>query len=101
MKNRYIYSKPIFSIFIFIAITVICIFIIRDIQFGESYDNRYTIFSIRFEYFGMDAKEIENLITIPLEEKLRILNDLYEIRSTVEYGKSVTTGLPPILQTVN
>ena len=91
MENKSIYSKPVFCFFIFTAITVISLFIIRNIQFGESHDNRYTIFSIRFEYFGMDAKEIENLITIPLEEKLRVLNDLYEIRSTAEYGRTTTT----------
>jgi len=91
MKNISIYSKPVFSFFIFAAITVISLFIVRSIQFGESRDNRYTVFSIRFEYFGMDAKEIENIITIPLEEKLGVLNDLLEIRSSAEYGRSVTT----------
>jgi HAE1 family hydrophobic/amphiphilic exporter-1 len=39
----------------------------------------------------MDAAEIERVITIPLEEKLVSLGDLYEIRSTVEYGKTITT----------
>jgi len=91
MNNTSIYSRPVLSFFIFAAITVISLFIIRNIQFGESHDNRYTIFSIRFEYFGMDAKEIENIITIPLEEKLGELNDLLEIRSTAEYGKTITT----------
>jgi len=91
MKEMSFYSKPILSFFIFVTITVISLFIIRNIQFGETQDNRYTIFSIRFEYFGMDAKEMENIITIPLEEKLRALNDLFEIRSTAEYGKSITT----------
>ena len=91
MKKISVYSRPVLCFFIFTAITVISLFIIRNIQFGESLDNRYTIFSIRFEYFGMDAKEIENIITIPLEEKLGALNDLFEIRSTAEYGKSITT----------
>jgi HAE1 family hydrophobic/amphiphilic exporter-1 len=91
MRKISIYSRPVLSFFIFTAITVISLFIIRDIQFGESYDSRYTIFSVRFEYFGMDAKEIEGIITIPLEEELRTLNDLFEIRSTAEYGKSTTT----------
>ena len=91
MKKTSIYSRPVLAFFIFAAITIICIFIIRNIQFGQSYDNRYVIYSIRFEYFGMDAKEIENIITIPLEEKLGAMNDLYEIRSTAEYGKSITT----------
>ncbi|GHV96192.1 putative transporter [Spirochaetia bacterium] len=83
--------RPVLSFFVVSAITVISLFIIRDIQFGESQDNRYMIYSIRFEYYGMDASEIENLITIPLEEKLGRLNDLHEMRSTVEYGKSITT----------
>jgi HAE1 family hydrophobic/amphiphilic exporter-1 len=39
----------------------------------------------------MDETEIERLITIPLEEKISGLGDIYEIRSVSEYGKSVSS----------
>lgn len=91
MKKLSIYSRTVLSFFIFSVITVTSLFIIRNMNFGESRDSRYTVFSVRFEYYGMDAKEIENIITIPLEENIRTLNNLFEIRSTVEYGKSTTT----------
>jgi multidrug efflux pump subunit AcrB len=88
-KNFTISSKTYF--FVFLIITIMALFICRNIEFGESRDNRYTVFSIRFEYFGMDASEIERIITIPLEEKLAASNDLYEIRSVAEYGKTTTS----------
>jgi HAE1 family hydrophobic/amphiphilic exporter-1 len=84
-------SKPLAACFIFTAITLISLFISRNIQLGESKDNRYAVFSIRFEYFGMDAAEMERVVTIPLEEKIAALSDLYEIQSSSEYGKSITT----------
>ncbi|GHV62277.1 multidrug RND transporter [Spirochaetia bacterium] len=79
------------AVFIFIIITVIAAFIARSQKPGESADSRYRVFSIRFEYFGMDSAEMERLITIPLEEKISGLGEFREIRSVSEYGKSVTT----------
>jgi multidrug efflux pump subunit AcrB len=90
MRKDFIVS-PKTSFFVFLIITIMALFICRNMEFGESRDNRYTVFSIRFEYFGMDASQIERVITIPLEEKLTTSNDLYEIRSIVEYGKTTTS----------
>jgi HAE1 family hydrophobic/amphiphilic exporter-1 len=84
--------RPLPLLFVFIIITVIGLFIVRSLQLGESSDSRYTVFSIRFEYFGMDAPGMERLITIPLEEKISGMGDLREIRSASEYGKSMTTA---------
>jgi HAE1 family hydrophobic/amphiphilic exporter-1 len=81
----------VFLFFFGAAITVIALFIARNLQFGEYREGRYAAFSVRFEYYGMDAGELERLITIPLEEGCGILAGLREIRSTAEYGKSTTT----------
>ncbi|GHV39359.1 multidrug transporter AcrB [Spirochaetia bacterium] len=79
------------AVFIFIIITVIAAFIARNQKAGESADSRYRVFSIRFEYYGMESVEMERVITIPLEEKISGLAELREIRSVSEYGKSLTT----------
>jgi len=89
--NNHWYGKPILAFFIFAAVAVLCLFISSGIYFGESTNSRYTIYSIRFQYYGMDAVEMERLITIPLEEKIAILPQIHEIRSVCEYGKSITT----------
>ncbi|MDR0443087.1 MAG: efflux RND transporter permease subunit [Treponema sp.] len=91
MNKLFIFRQKL-MLFIFLAVSILCLSVIRNISLGESRDNRYSIYSVRFEYFGMDAAEIEKTITIPLEEKIGSLSDLYEIRSYVEYGKSTTTA---------
>jgi HAE1 family hydrophobic/amphiphilic exporter-1 len=83
--------KPVVLFFCCACLTVIALFVARNLKFGEYREGRYTAFSVRFEYYGMDAREMERLITIPLEEKTGLLKDLREIRSTAEYGKSTTT----------
>lgn len=85
------FSRKKLVFFIFATITLISLVISKELKIGQSEDNRYTIYSIRFEYYGMDATEMERIITIPLEEKITSLNDLLEIRSVAEYGKSITT----------
>lgn len=84
--------NSIFYTFIFLLISLFFLFAIRNLQLGNSNDSRYATYTIRFEYFGMDANSIEREITIPLEEKLSCMSSLIELRSMVEYGKSVTTA---------
>lgn len=91
MKKSW-YSRPTLSFFILAAISVILLFSASKIELGETNDSRYTIYSVIFEYYGMDSRQIENFITIPLEEKLMSLSQLVELRSTVEYGKTTTTA---------
>jgi HAE1 family hydrophobic/amphiphilic exporter-1 len=82
---------PPAPVFVFVLISVLCIYILRQEELGEAVEGRYRVYSIRFEYFGMDEREIERLITIPLEEKISGLGDIYQIRSVSEYGKSVSS----------
>ena len=84
--------NSIFYTFIFLLISLFFLFAIRNLQLGNSNDSRSATYTIRFEYFGMDANSIEREITIPLEEKLSCMSSLIELRSMVEYGKSVTTA---------
>lgn len=89
--NKSWYSRKTFCLFIFLILSLIFLFAARNLEFGNTENNKYAVFSIRFEYFGMDAQNIERQITIPLEEKISGMNNLLEMRSTVEYGKSITT----------
>ncbi len=90
--NRTWYSKKTFILFVFLSISLIFLFSGRNIELGNSSNSKYAVYSIRFEYFGMDAANIERIITIPLEEKISCMGNLMELRSTVEYGKSTTTA---------
>ncbi|MDR3191873.1 MAG: efflux RND transporter permease subunit [Treponema sp.] len=83
--------RPAAPVFAFVMVSVLCVYILRQEELGEAGEGRYRVYSVRFEYFGMDETEIERLITIPLEEKISGLGDIYEIRSVSEYGKSVSS----------
>jgi multidrug efflux pump subunit AcrB len=83
--------RPAAPVFAFVMVSVLCVYILRQEELGEAREGRYRVYSVRFEYFGMDETEIERLITIPLEEKISGLGDIYEIRSVSEYGKSVSS----------
>ena len=90
--NRTWYSKRIVVVFIFLIISLFFLYSARDIKLGNVENSKYAVYSIRFEYFGMDAENIERIITVPLEEKISCMSNLLELRSTVEYGKSLTTA---------
>ncbi|MDR0449686.1 MAG: efflux RND transporter permease subunit [Treponema sp.] len=83
--------RPAAPVFAFVIVSVLCVYILRQEELGESREGRYRVYSVRFEYFGMDETEMERLITIPLEEKISGLGGIYEIRSVSEYGKSLSS----------
>lgn len=84
-------ARPIRAISILLALCVIFAFLARDFKVGESDGRNNTVFSVRFQYFGTDAREMERLITIPLEERISGISGLYEMRSVSEYSLSETT----------
>lgn len=86
------YSEWKLSFFILLSISIILAYSALQIEVGESRNTKYNVFSITFDYYGMDSRQIEELITVPLEEKLMVLEDLLELRSSIEYGKTVSTA---------
>src|SRR5574344_2766196 len=85
------YSKTSFSFFVFCSFCFIHLIFCRNLKLGNSTDRRYTVYSITFEYYGVDASRIESLITMQIEEKLLGMNGLVDCRSLIEYGKTTTT----------
>ncbi|WP_191017570.1 efflux RND transporter permease subunit [Treponema zioleckii] len=89
MKNWFVAKKFVF--FVLASITAIIVIGVSNVEIGVKSNSKHDVFSIEFEYYGMDSSKIEELITIPLEQKLLGLENLLELTSTTEYGKSVTT----------
>ena len=85
------YENPLSSFFILSAITLLLAFSATKVKLGFESANHYCIYTIEFNYHGLDSKKIESLITQPFEEKLSELTDVIEIRSSCEYGKSMTS----------
>lgn len=84
-------NKKTFTFFIISIITIIFLYSLINIDFSEKTNSNSNVFSIKFEYFGMDAKKIEEIITTPLEKKLFELDSIKEIKSTCKYNQSLTT----------
>ena len=62
------------------------------IDFGQIRNSKYNVYSIEFDYYGVDSNRIEEIITIPLEEKIIELEGLVELRSSSEYNKSYVSA---------
>ena len=89
--NNKVYNSPVFTIFVFLMITIVFCIGAIGIEFGETGNYKYTVYSIEFNYFGMDASKMEELITIPLEEKLVSINGILDYKSAIQYSKSTTS----------
>ena len=60
MSNSW-YSKKIVVLFVFLSISLIFVFSGKNVKLGNTQNSKYAVFSIRFEYFGMDAENIERI----------------------------------------
>jgi multidrug efflux pump subunit AcrB len=84
-------SRPSPRFFIFSIITILCVVSIRGGGAKTASPEAYLVYRIRFEYFGMDAPEMEKLIAVPLEEGISSLGNIAEIRTVCEYALAETT----------
>lgn len=79
------------KIFIFAAVTVLMIFLCRNVKLSSADYRNEEIFTIEFNHYGMNCSKIESEITEPLEKVLQELPGLNSIQSRIEYSKSFTT----------
>lgn len=79
------------TFFIITIISLFSIYLLQFLQISQPSFSNNLIFSIKYEYFGMDAEEIEKTITIPLEKKLLELDNIIEIKSSCQVNQSTTT----------
>lgn len=89
--NKNFYDSPRRSFFIFTVLSLIFLVAAFRVEVGDKKNSNYCVLTVEFEYFGIDPKKLEELITIPLEEKLNSLTSILELSSTVEYSKTLTS----------
>ncbi len=75
---------------IFSTITLLALYSAKNLKVDSNQSSTQNVYEIRFEYFGMDAAQIEKIITVPLEEKLRKIHGVAEIKSTCSQNQSST-----------
>lgn len=79
------------NIFIIIIISLFLTYSIKFLNFTHTSNFNNLIFLIKYEYYGIDSQQIEQLITIPLEQELYTLENVIEIKSTSQLNQSITT----------
>ncbi len=63
--------------------------LLASLQLGPSRAGGPAVYTVTIQYFGVDAQEIEQLITVPLEDAMSNLAGIQRLRSISEYGKSI------------
>lgn len=91
MNNNW-YERPIQSLFVLCCITLLFLIMIKNISLGQDDSEKYIIYTVEFEYYGMDENYLEKEILIPLEEIISGISGLVELKSIAEYGKTYTTA---------
>lgn len=81
------YQRPVLVFFVFMSICLIMAFSARNLELGQSSNSSYHLFSVEFDYYGMDAESLESLIALPLEEALLGLPGLMDMEIQCQYGK--------------
>jgi HAE1 family hydrophobic/amphiphilic exporter-1 len=69
------------------AVLAASAFLVSRAEFGPAADPYNRAFSVTFEHYGVDGREIERSITEPLENELASIPGIKEIRSTSELGR--------------
>lgn len=81
------YQRPVLVFFLFSALSLVMAFLARNMELGQSSSSPYHVFSVRFDYFGMDAQSMEELVAIPLEESVLGMPGLMDMESHSQYGQ--------------
>ncbi|MDE7290632.1 MAG: efflux RND transporter permease subunit [Treponemataceae bacterium] len=74
------------------ALVLISAFSLKGLDISCRVPNKEDVFSVEFEYFGIDAAQIEKIIAEPLEEKISAIENLAHLTTTCEYSKCTTTA---------
>ena len=81
------YQRPVLVFFVFLSLCLIMAFAARNMELGQSSSSSYHLFSVEFDYFGMDAESLESLIALPLEEAVLGLPGLMDMEIQCQYGQ--------------
>ena len=81
------------AVFVLAALAILSLYAIKGLYVTCVPPQAYESVLVEFEWFGMDATEIEKKIAIPLEEKIRTMQNLVSVQTTCEYSKCSSSAL--------
>ena len=77
MLNKW-YENKITAFFVLCAISLVMLFSAAKIEIGFDDKNECKIYSIEFDYYGVDSRHLLELIVEPLENEISKLEDVKE-----------------------
>lgn len=83
------FARPTTVVAALLIAAVLVTALLRSLQFGPSGSSGRQVYTVSIRYFGVGAKGIERVITIPLENAVSRLSGIDRLRSISEYGKSI------------
>ncbi len=81
------FHKPVSYTLLLSCLIVIASLGLANFRFGSSAESAHSL-AVTTEYFGANAREIERVITIPLEDALGDVPGIKSFSSSSEFGKS-------------
>ena len=81
-------SRRVLVTTLLIGVLASAAFLLSRARLGQGSQGDRASWSVTIENFGVDSREIERGITIPLENELGAMAGLRDMRSTSEYGKA-------------
>lgn len=81
------FQHTVSYVLLFACLLFLCGIGLANFRFGSSSETSRS-FSVTTEYFGANAREIERVITVPIEDSLGNIPGIKSISSSSEFGKS-------------
>lgn len=81
------FQRTVSYVLLFACLLIVCAVGLANFRFGSSSETARS-FSVTTEYFGANAREIERVITVPIEDAIGDIPGIKSISSSSEFGKS-------------
>jgi len=85
------YSRPVTVLCALAAVLALAGLLLSRVELGTRQTASASAYSVTIRHYGVDAREMERSVAVPLEDRLSEIPGAIEVRSTSEYGKAQAT----------
>mgnify|MGYP005843042647 CR=1 FL=1 len=82
------YARPVAALCLAAATLTIAVVVLSRAEFGPRESSSSAAISVTLKHYGVDTREMERSITIPMEDATSAIPGVKEVSSVTEYGKS-------------
>ncbi len=82
------YTRPVAAACVTLALLVASAYVLAGAESGQWHSGAISLFSVTIRHYGVDAREMERTVAIPLEDLLAAAPGALSTSSSSEYGKT-------------